>query len=310
MRPNAVMGLTITALALALVPSAARADEDLPPLTAATPSRPAVTESAAVTEDAVHLRSGGLFRGRVTEIIPGDHVTILVPGSAAPHRVPWADVDRVIVASTAIPATPSVGPPAPPAPAVGPTAFVRLHSSGGNATLYRKPAGAADFVTACEAPCGDALPVGDMYKIGGHGITTTKEFRLQAAPGETVDLNVDGPSWVGIIGGGLLTIGGGVTMYVGVLLGLAGGGCSAGNSYNNGCTEVRNAGLGALGVGAAMTAVGLLVVFPSMKTDLSQERSAPSKDAFVRSPTWLSAAARGAEGRPLPPTFSLFDARF
>lgn len=297
-----IIGISLAVVTLALAPSVARADESDPqPLKA----RPPTTPPADVTPpgiDTVHLRNGSVLRGRVTEMVPGDHITVVLPGGDS-RRLVWLDVDRVIVANSAIPA--SAAPAAAPSAAmVGPTALVRLRAPN-KAILHRKPAGSTEFVTACEAPCGIQLPIGDTYKVSGSGFPTTKDFKLDAGPGGSVEVTVDGPNWGGIIGGGLLTVTGGVTMYVGLLLAAAGNGC------RHGCgDEVRNTGLGALAVGAAMTGLGLLIVYPSMKTDLAQDKLGPSKDAFVRSPTWLSAAATGTEGRPLTPTFSLFEKRF
>jgi hypothetical protein len=301
-----VLAITCGVVALALVPSIARADDPpLPP--SAPPAAGTVSESTSATIDTVHLRAGGMFRGRVTEIVPGDHVTVLLTTGES-RRIAWPEVERVIVASTAIP--PLATPAAPAtAPMAGPRARVHLKTPH-PAYLYRRAAGTTEFVTACESPCDQEMPIGDTYRIGGSGFATTPEFMLDAAPGGSVEVTVDGPSWAGIVGGGLLTVGGGVTAYIGTILALSGGACSA-DSYNNrhnGCDSVRNVGLGALAVGAGMIVLGLVIVFPSMKTDLSQQKGTPGKDAFVRTPTWRTAAA-GESGTPA--TFPLlYEGRF
>ena len=74
------------AFAASLLASTVFADEG--------PAPQVVTESTTTTVDTVHLRSGGLFRGRVHEIVPGDHVSIVLP-TAETKRIPWAEVDRV-----------------------------------------------------------------------------------------------------------------------------------------------------------------------------------------------------------------------
>lgn len=300
MRRFVGMGLALTSIMLA--PALALADDETPPPLLA--GEATTTESPTATVDTVHLRSGGLFRGRVTEILPGDHVTVNLPSGEA-RRIPWADVERVIVASTPVPPPPTASAPPTPSPSmVGPRAIVHIKSSG-RVTLYRRAAGTTELVRACDSPCDAALPLGDGYRIGGRGITTTNEFRLAAKPGGSVELTVDGPNWGGIVGGGLLTIGGGVTAYVGALFALAGASCAGCRATKS----IQNAGFGALAVGAAMIGVGLLIVFPSLKTDLSQETSAPSRDAFVRTPTWRTAGV-GAEGRPMTTTFSLLEGSF
>lgn len=304
-------GLALTTLMLA--PSVAFADDAVPPPlpTSAPPAAQApVTESTTTTVDTIHLRSGGLFRGRVSEILPGDHVTVILP-SGETRRIPWSDVERVIVASTAIPEAPS-SPSSAGSPAmVGPRARVHIKASG-RVTLFRRPAGTTDLVQACEAPCDAELPLGDTYRVGGSGLSTTPEFMLAAKPGGSVEITVDGPSWAGIVGGGVLTLGGGVTAYVGLLFTLAGGAASSGSrsSYSsNSAKEVRNVGLGALVVGAAMIGVGLAIVYPSLKTDLTQQTGGPSRDAFVRSPTWLTAGP-GVETRSVPLMFPVLDGTF
>ena len=262
--------------------------------------------------DTIHLRSGGLYRGRASEIVPGDHVTVTLQ-SGETKIVPWAEVDRVIVASTPIPPPPTEArPPLKVSTAMqGPLATVHLKSSG-KTFLYRRPQGSTEFVTACESPCGVDLPIGDTYKIGGSGIATTKEFRLEAAPGGAVTLDVDGPNWFGIVGGGTLTLAGGVLAYVGVIFALAGGATDATCNYCSDTKEVRNVGLGLMAIGAAGIAGGLLIVFPSLKTDISQDAAAPKRepkqDAFVRTPTWHTAGIEG--GAPTPTFPAIFSRSF
>ena len=295
------MGLAVTTMMLA--PSAAFAD-DAPP--ASVPAGAATTtESPTATVDTIHLRSGGLFRGRVTEILPGDHVTVVLP-TGETKRFPWVDVDRVIVASTTVP------PPPPsstvPAAMVGPRARVHIKSSGHRVTLFRRPAGSTELVAACDSPCDIELPIGDTYRVGGSGLSTTPEFMLAAKAGGSVDITVDGPNWFGIVSGGVLTLGGGITAYVGVIFALAGSGNSRSSIYGN-SESVRNAGLAAIAIGAVAIGLGLAIVYPSLKTDLSQQTGA-ARDAFVRTPTWRTASATGVEGQAVPMTFSLFEKRF
>lgn len=300
-----LVGITCGLLAMALAPSVALADEDdARPLPPSQPPAGTVTESTSATIDTVHLRSGGMFRGRVTEIVPGDHVTVLLTTGES-RRLVWRDVDRVIVASTVVPPAPNATAPAT-AEMSGPRARVHIKAPH-PAYLYRRAAGTTDFVTACQAPCDVEMPIGDTYKIGGNGFSTTSEFKLDAPPGGSVDLDVNGPNWAGIIGGGVITVAGGATAYVGAIFALAGGGCS--NSYNSGgCKDLRNAGLGALAVGAGMIALGLLIVYPSLKTDFSQQKGGPSKDAFVRAPSWRSASSTESGS---PATFPLlYEGRF
>ena len=187
----------------------------------------------------------------------------------------------------------------------GPTTHVHL-TSVNRSFLYRRAASGGDFVLACESPCGVELPLGDSYTIGGSGIATTKEFRLNGQPGGMLDLAVDGPNWFGIVGGGTLVLTGGVTAYVGAILGIAGGAGSTecGSTCNHSRND-RSVGLEMLAVGAAAVVGGLLIVYPSLKTDVSQASfENVHKDAFVRAPIWRAGLEQSAPTATFPPLFS------
>ncbi len=282
-----VFGLVLAALS----PSAALADE---------------AEGTTGILGTVHLRGGEVLRARITEIVPGDHVTVLTVGGE-PRRVAWGAVERVVVPSDEAPSPTIAASSATAAPMSGPRARVHINAPRPS-YLHRRAAGTSEFVSACETPCDAEMPLGDTYKIGGSGFTTTREFKLDAAPGGSVVLTVDGPSWPGIVGGSAVAVVGAAAGYAGVwLLALAGVGCSAGSSPD--CTTLRNVGLGGLGLGVGMIALGLAVFIPSLKTDLSQQKGGPSKDAFIRAPTWRP-GTWGSEAGP-PASFALvYQGRF
>lgn len=331
MRRAASFGVLAVTAAL-LVPTTAFAQEEeeppaLPPPAAS--GGTVATPTASATVDAVHLRNGGLYRGRVTEIVPGDHVTVIVDQGET-KRVPWAEVDRVIVATTAVPApptstTPTRGIPAPataplPAPMVGPRARVHITSSK-NVILYRRPAGSSAWVQACASPCNEELPIGDAYRVTGNGVASSKEFRLDASPGGAVDVAIDPPSTGGMVLGGFLAGGGATAAYVGMLAALVGASdanrsCWGGGSDSycqkrkSDAEDVRNGGLIAMGVGAGLTVVGILVFLNSAKTDIVQTSGkgtalgpAPRPlDAFLRQPTWRGAASSSELATSTPAT--------
>ncbi len=92
------------------------------------------TESSHAQEeepvDTVYFTNGGFVRGRIVELIPEDHVTIMVTGTGETKTIPWKEIRKV---SADVPAgavnrappprpTPAhieepPGPPRPPAPA-------------------------------------------------------------------------------------------------------------------------------------------------------------------------------------------------
>jgi hypothetical protein len=320
MRRAALVGILSLTAAL-LVPTEAFADEEPPPLPPPAASEGATAPTATTTIDAVHLRNGGLYRGRVTEIIPGDHVTVVVEKGET-KRVPWAEVDRVIVASTAVPPPPSPGAAAPatpavPAPMVGPRARVHI-STKRNVLLYRRPAGSSNWVQACMSPCNQELPIGDTYRITGNGVAASKEFHLEANPGGVVDVTVDPPSTGGMVGGGFLAGAGATAAYVGLLMALVGA-VDSNTCWDSGsCThskreaeDLRNAGLITMAVGTAITVGGLLIFISSAKTDITQSSghgdsgaaAPPSRplDAFLRQPSWKGASTSSERAAAAPP---------
>lgn len=321
-------------LAASLVPSLALADDEPPPpLPLPAPAAPTTTPSASTTVDAVHLRNGGFFRGRVTEIVPGDHVTVVVAPGGETKRIPWADVDRVIVASTPVPPTPTTATPVPsstptaPAPMVGPRARVHI-TSPKQVILYRKAAGSSTFQQACTSPCDLELPIGDTYRIAGNGLSQNKELHLAASPGGVVDITVDPPSTGGMILGGFIAGAGATAAYVGVMLALVGQTVadrtcysSSSSSYASSCEDdkddgatVRNAGLITMVVGAGVAALGVVVFINNATTDISQRTGGgqQANDAFLRRPTWrgVASSAEGATGAPAAAFPVLFTQRF
>jgi hypothetical protein len=309
----------VSMVAATLVPSVAFADDEAPPpLPAATAT---TTPSASTTVDAVHLRNGGMYRGRVTEIVPGDHVTVVVAPGGETKRIPWPEVDRVIVASTPVPpaptpTTPVASAPTPPAPMVGPRARVHI-TSPKQVILYRKAAGTSTFQQACTSPCDLELPIGDTYRLAGNGLSQNKELHLAAGPGGFVDIVVDPPSTGGMILGGFIAGGGATAAYVGMLMALVGQSeadrsCYTYSSSSYGgesCEErqsdaetLRNAGLITMVVGAGITALGVVVFINSASTDIGQRTGGPSRsnDAFLRKPTWRSVASSAESANAAP----------
>lgn len=295
--------------------SAARADEyddigPLPPLQAAPPAAasppaaaPASPPSDASAPDSVTLRTHVWYRGRVTEILPGDHVTIVLPTGES-KRVAWADIEKVVVSSQPAPAAqPLAGEP----PLVGPLARVHV-SSPRPATLYRRPRGSASWHLACHSPCDRALPLGDDYRVAVTGGSGIKEFRLNGAPNSVITVDVSPPSVLGMVGGGAIAGTGLTGMYVGSLLtliGLANTGTSCTGAYNRAQCQsnkdagpvVRNVGLVTLGVSTLATLGGAWLFVASASTDVGQTSSS-SNDAFLRAPEWRSASAAEAATSP------------
>ena len=301
------------AASLLLASSLACAD-DPPPLPPPTPpatsAAPALlTHDASAVVDTITLRSGGVVQGRVTDIATGEHVAILT-STGELRTVPWADVDRVVVANTnrpVLPAPRAKPRPEPPplqpdaAPMVGPFARVHIEASG-TTYLYRAPHGTEDFETVCEAPCDMDLPINDDYRIGGNGTKTTPRFKLKAQGGGSVILKVDGANWFAILGGGTLAVVGGMTSYVGLLM------AAAGSDNHSSSDETGTAGLACFVIGGVVAALGAYAFVRGNSTDIVQTGPAAAKDAFVRAPSWRSASATEQGNRASFPL--LFERRF
>ncbi len=133
--------------------------------------------SAPGLADEVKLKDGSVFRGMITELVPRDHVDLLM-ASGQTRRFPAADVAY---------AGPAARPPAPAAPP-GPRGvplhvesdqddvalLVRTGQVEGEAWGFRGAVAMAarDYAVLCTAPCDTQVPVGvhrlALSEHGGH----------------------------------------------------------------------------------------------------------------------------------------------
>jgi hypothetical protein len=228
--------------------------------------------------DTVYLREAAPLSGHVTEIVAGDHVTVIVVPGGETKRIAWSAIDRVVVG--------------PAVPASTPRRSARVHiTSRKSVVLYRQPKGTSIWERACTSPCDEELPLDERYRIGSVKGPKTDELRLEPDASGHVDLVVSPISVGGIVGGSLMSAGGAGAIAVGALLTLFG---TAGRHVSPG-TENNASSLVAVGVvtmvvGAALTASGIAVIVNSAKTEVSQ-RSETSNDAFFRQPIWKSDVA-------------------
>jgi hypothetical protein len=277
---------------------------------------PVTTEkpvAAPATVDAIHLRNGGLYRGHVTEIVPGDHVTILVEKGET-KRIAWSEIDRVVVATTPIPPPPGggdqvgartlPGATAPTAaPMNGPRARVHITSSS-TVVLYRRVPGSTAWTMACTSPCDAELPLGDSYRVTGNGVAQSSEFSLQGSPNSTIELKVDGQSTGGMVLGGALAAIGSLVGYVGLLVVAV-----TLDEHSSSDDDARAGGLVAMGLGTVAVLGGLLIFLSSAKTDVTQNQTGSSGSnrrldtAWKRMPTWRSAESAAAPAQ-FPVLFS------
>lgn len=288
------VALLSAGLHLALLATAhpALADEPSPPPPPANPG-------AAAGKDTIHLKSGGLLRGTLIDVIPGDHARIeLVTHDVV--TVAWADVLRVDRGDEATP--PAV--PAPPAngtnagaartaPASTPGVTIRIEGSD-DAELQQDVTGDGDWQVVCEAPCNKAFSTSFDYRIKGPGIRASNPFALHAEPGGTETLHVNPASSQSFGWGVVAAAVGGAVAYVGFFVGIFG---SFGyTSRDNGQTVshppdpgLASAGWTMLGVGGAAAAGGLVLLLSNRRTGVVQQGgtdASPSEALRAPSPTW------------------------
>jgi hypothetical protein len=252
--------LVLCVAVIALPPAIGRAQE-LPP-------QPGPAEEGVrAASDVVYLRCGDAVHGRLKEVVPKDHVTI-VTDTGETRRIAWSEVDRVVVGVE----EPSAAPPPVPPRATGP--LVRVHiASPDPVILYHRPPSTSDWIQACSSPCDAALPAGDEYQIAGvpGSRGPSKPFHLEgAAPGRTVVLSVSAPSGVGTGFGIGMVILGGLSLYTLTIAGLFG-------AAQNTCagSDTQSCGLNAtyfavLAGAVAITTLGGILWHSSDKTDIDQ----------------------------------------
>ncbi len=160
-------------------PSAATAAFDAPPAPA-----PAGPQPAALPPDIVQLRNGGMVRGTIAEIVPGEAVTI-VTMTGETRKIPFADVSYAGPAEKAPSGAVAAAAKASPAPEETDSAsvtrsydarpFAVVHAAEArvsyasepeSGTLFVRTATAQGYASAsgydelCTAPCSLSLPSG------------------------------------------------------------------------------------------------------------------------------------------------------
>jgi hypothetical protein len=118
----------------------------------------------------------------------------------------------------------------------------------------------------CQAPCTANAPIDGEYKLRGSGVTETDGFRLDPKLGRAVRVRVEPVSQGALIAGTIL-------IYAGVSV-LPSGGLMVASGYVTDRKPLVTIGFITLGVGAALTGVGLPLFFANTKSDVSIERAA------------------------------------
>jgi hypothetical protein len=276
------------------------------------PLPPPAPVAVPAGSDVVVLKSGGMVRGTLLEIIPNDHATVqLATGQTA--IIQWDHIHHIERGGGAQANAPAPAPAPKPAPvSEGPTARVHIESDR-PVSLERHVSGRV-WTFVCAAPCDADVPISQEYRIGGSGVRSSRGFNLAARAGEHVTLDVTTSSTGGFAGGIVLTSLGGLTMVVGLMLVLVGsaqadehrtfGSTATGSSlYTNDGSANITGGEIALGVGAAAMLLGIIMIGSNSKSSVEQsgEGARAASNAWTRLPTWRTEAT----ATPTPKTTSI-----
>src|SRR6185312_6712672 len=100
-----------------------------------------------------------------------------------------------------------------------PVARVWVHVDGPeDVRIQEDPTGDNDWTTVCTGPCDKALPVGLQYRFVGASLRASDPFELSGEDGARLQLEVDGALKSTHTAGLILTGGGVIVAYVGVVI--------------------------------------------------------------------------------------------
>jgi hypothetical protein len=252
--------------------------------------------------DSIVLKNGGLYRGTVIDVVPGDHARIRLDTGEV-TEVPWIDIDHVDETPTA-PPPPPLSPPPPPAEKWAKSRVFVHMSASSDVALER--GGSDGWAPVCLAPCDDWLPTDAGYRIGGSGIRESRVFALSDTHGDHVGLDVDAASNAAFVGGIVAGTVGYVMASVGTALLLIGtstnADCSGDPTPSATCTSSGSgdgtviAGAIVLGIGVVVGTVGTIVFASNIRSTARRSRGstegAPPSPTALRVPTWREAPSR------------------
>lgn len=314
----ALSSLVVTSVHVLTVVGSAYADGPQPVPIAAPPPLPVGTGTTApppaqTGPDVVYLKDGGMIRGTIVEVVPGNHASVqLADGRVATIRWDMVDhIDRGTGAKPPLPTTPLPAAGTPP-PAV---AMVNVHiDADGDVILEQQVTGGrwagGEWRDVCQAPCDMSLPTNTMYRVGGPGVRSSRPFSIEGRDGKAV-LEVHAASSGAFVGGIVLVSLGPLAIIVGSLVALVGaaenstcsitlgGSGTCGSSSGDGLVA---GGLVTMGVGVAATIVGGVLIGTNSKTKVQQPLVSMAKlsdkdilktlDPTPRVPTWNTALER------------------
>jgi hypothetical protein len=198
------------------------------------------------------------------------------------------------------PVPPATAAPVPPPCAPRTTGPVEVEGAGPKVTVHvegpppdltlLRSAPPYGWRWVCQAPCTAHAPLDAEYKLRGSGVTESESFHLDPKLGSVQRVRVEPVSQGALIAGTIL-------IYAGVSV-LPSGALMIASGYVTDKKPLVTIGFITLGVGTALTGVGLPLFFANTKSDVSIERAArnqPEPRAIARLPVSAERAARGVE---------------
>jgi hypothetical protein len=175
------------------------------------PAEPAAAPTAS-TADVVQLKNGGMVRGRILEVLPGDSVTVSTAATGETRRFAWAELTSieqggtrtevsVVSAHEAVHAKP--GAPRLHIELTRPVDLKLFEVAGEVHSFIMGPFSADAIRPVCVAPCDLVVDGsrGQSFFFDGKRVTKSKEFSLSEHSGDVV-ARVR-PGRPGLLGGGI-----------------------------------------------------------------------------------------------------------
>jgi hypothetical protein len=175
------------------------------------PAEPAAAPTAS-TDDVVQLKNGGMVRGRILEVLPGDSVTVSTAATGETRRFAWAELTSieqggtrtevsVVSAHEAVHAKP--GAPRLHIELTRPVDLKLFEVAGEVHSFIMGPFSADAIRPVCVAPCDLVVDGsrGQSFFFDGKRVTKSKEFSLSEHSGDVV-ARVR-PGRPGLLGGGI-----------------------------------------------------------------------------------------------------------
>jgi hypothetical protein len=195
-------------------------------------STPRPVAAAGTWNDIVNLRTGGMVRGQIVEVVPGDSLTIISTATGQSKRFTWAELTsfqrdgmKTEVATLAAPAAlperevVQAGPGAPRLHIeLTRPADLKLYEVTGEITVNSfgtGPSSGSIYRPICVAPCDRVIDgrSGQSFFFNGDGVLKSRKFSLSQRSGDVVarvkpgrpGLRVGGIAGMAVGGAGLGT---------------------------------------------------------------------------------------------------------